>query len=201
MLVEQCADFIRQWGLQEEGLFRLPGQANLVKELQDAFDCGEKPSFDWYGHVNILAFLFYLNAFNVYLVWLSSAPLETLWCITQPTQTDAVTECKYLANACNKLNMQLSLSYIQGDRNQATSATFCSEARMTINKTWKNIYQYLSPLPRNKGDKLKLGGTTHASCTAAPLCSLTSLLTELMTCHLAGSLIRHGNLLLTLLAH
>lgn len=50
MLVEQCVDFIRQWGLQEEGLFRLPGQANLVKELQDAFDCGEKPSFDWYEH-------------------------------------------------------------------------------------------------------------------------------------------------------
>uniref|UniRef100_A0A8B9GP72 Rho GTPase activating protein 24 n=1 Tax=Astyanax mexicanus TaxID=7994 RepID=A0A8B9GP72_ASTMX len=46
MLVEQCVDFIRQWGLQEEGLFRLPGQANLVKELQDAFDCGEKPSFN-----------------------------------------------------------------------------------------------------------------------------------------------------------
>lgn len=50
MLVEQCVDFIRQWGLREEGLFRLPGQANLVKELQDAFDCGEKPSFDWYGN-------------------------------------------------------------------------------------------------------------------------------------------------------
>nr|XP_033770604.1 rho GTPase-activating protein 24 isoform X2 [Geotrypetes seraphini] len=46
MLVEQCVDFIRQHGLKEEGLFRLPGQANLVKELQDAFDCGEKPSFD-----------------------------------------------------------------------------------------------------------------------------------------------------------
>ncbi|CAB1318210.1 unnamed protein product, partial [Coregonus sp. 'balchen'] len=38
MLVEQCVDFIRQWGLREEGLFRLPGQANLVKELQDSFD-------------------------------------------------------------------------------------------------------------------------------------------------------------------
>ncbi|XP_027684758.2 rho GTPase-activating protein 24 isoform X2 [Chelonia mydas] len=46
MLVEQCVDFIRLRGLKEEGLFRLPGQANLVKELQDAFDCGEKPSFD-----------------------------------------------------------------------------------------------------------------------------------------------------------
>ncbi|KAL8206755.1 UNVERIFIED_CONTAM: Rho GTPase activating protein 24, partial [Gekko kuhli] len=46
MLVEQCVDFIRLRGLKEEGLFRLPGQANLVKELQDAFDCGEKPLFD-----------------------------------------------------------------------------------------------------------------------------------------------------------
>lgn len=49
MLVEKCVVFIRQRGLQEEGLFRLPGQANLVKELQDAFDCGEKPSLDRYG--------------------------------------------------------------------------------------------------------------------------------------------------------
>ncbi|XP_029025495.1 rho GTPase-activating protein 24 isoform X2 [Betta splendens] len=57
MLVEQCVDFIRQWGLQEEGLFRLPGQANLVKELQDAFDCGEKPSFDGNTDVHTVASL------------------------------------------------------------------------------------------------------------------------------------------------
>ncbi|KAM4532380.1 rho GTPase-activating protein 24 isoform 1-T1 [Fundulus diaphanus] len=57
MLVEQCVDFIRQWGLQEEGLFRLPGQANLVKELQDAFDCGEKPSFDCNTDVHTVASL------------------------------------------------------------------------------------------------------------------------------------------------
>uniref|UniRef100_A0A8C9SCJ0 Rho GTPase-activating protein 24 n=1 Tax=Scleropages formosus TaxID=113540 RepID=A0A8C9SCJ0_SCLFO len=57
MLVEQCADFIRQWGLQEEGLFRLPGQANLVKELQDAFDCGEKPLFDCNTDVHTVASL------------------------------------------------------------------------------------------------------------------------------------------------
>ncbi|XP_062269128.1 rho GTPase-activating protein 24 isoform X2 [Platichthys flesus] len=57
MLVEQCADFIRQWGLQEEGLFRMPGQANLVKELQDAFDCGEKPSFDCDTDVHTVASL------------------------------------------------------------------------------------------------------------------------------------------------
>ncbi|XP_029455139.1 rho GTPase-activating protein 24 isoform X2 [Rhinatrema bivittatum] len=57
MLVEQCVDFIRQRGLKEEGLFRLPGQANLVKELQDAFDCGEKPSFDSDTDVHTVASL------------------------------------------------------------------------------------------------------------------------------------------------
>ncbi|XP_061490275.1 rho GTPase-activating protein 22 isoform X1 [Rhineura floridana] len=46
LLVEQCVDFIREHGLTEEGLFRMPGQANLVKDLQDSFDCGEKPLFD-----------------------------------------------------------------------------------------------------------------------------------------------------------
>uniref|UniRef100_A0A665V754 Rho GTPase activating protein 22 n=1 Tax=Echeneis naucrates TaxID=173247 RepID=A0A665V754_ECHNA len=35
LLVEQCVDFIRDRGLDEEGLFRMPGQANLVKELQE----------------------------------------------------------------------------------------------------------------------------------------------------------------------
>ncbi|XP_041741286.2 rho GTPase-activating protein 24 isoform X2 [Coregonus clupeaformis] len=57
MLVEQCVDFIRKSGLREEGLFRLPGQANLVKELQDAFDCGEKPSFDCNTDVHTVASL------------------------------------------------------------------------------------------------------------------------------------------------
>lgn len=57
MLVEQCADFIRQRGLKEEGLFRLPGQANLVKELQEAFDCGEKPLFDSNTDVHTVASL------------------------------------------------------------------------------------------------------------------------------------------------
>ncbi|XP_062899593.1 rho GTPase-activating protein 24 isoform X4 [Mobula hypostoma] len=56
-LVEQCADFIRQRGLKEEGLFRLPGQANLVKELQEAFDCGEKPLFDSNTDVHTVASL------------------------------------------------------------------------------------------------------------------------------------------------
>lgn len=46
VLVEQCVSFIRQHGLQEEGLFRAPGQTNHVRELQDAFDRGEKPVFD-----------------------------------------------------------------------------------------------------------------------------------------------------------
>lgn len=38
--------FIRDHGLHEVGLFRLPGRASLVQELQEAFDSGERPSFD-----------------------------------------------------------------------------------------------------------------------------------------------------------
>ncbi|XDV50449.1 hypothetical protein PO909_019506 [Leuciscus waleckii] len=57
LLVEQCVDFIRERGLKEEGLFRMPGQANLVKELQDAFDCGDKPLFDSNTDVHTVASL------------------------------------------------------------------------------------------------------------------------------------------------
>ncbi|XP_030059026.1 rho GTPase-activating protein 22 isoform X1 [Microcaecilia unicolor] len=57
LLVEQCVDFIREHGLAEEGLFRMPGQANLVKDLQDAFDCGEKPLFDSSTDVHTVASL------------------------------------------------------------------------------------------------------------------------------------------------
>ncbi|XP_047462997.1 rho GTPase-activating protein 24-like isoform X2 [Mugil cephalus] len=46
LVVEQCVTFIRDRGLHEVGLFRQPGQASLVKELQQAFDSGERPSFD-----------------------------------------------------------------------------------------------------------------------------------------------------------
>lgn len=45
IIVENCVDFIRQNGLKEEGLFRLPGQANDVKDLQDKFDTGNRPQF------------------------------------------------------------------------------------------------------------------------------------------------------------
>lgn len=45
-LVEKCVYFIREHGLKEEGLFRAPGQTNHVRELQGAFDRGEKLVFD-----------------------------------------------------------------------------------------------------------------------------------------------------------
>ncbi|KAG5831691.1 hypothetical protein ANANG_G00306430 [Anguilla anguilla] len=57
LLVEQCVDFIRERGLDEEGLFRMPGQANLVKDLQDAFDCGDKPLFNSNTDVHTVASL------------------------------------------------------------------------------------------------------------------------------------------------
>ncbi|EPY78508.1 Rho GTPase activating protein 24 isoform 1 isoform 3-like protein [Camelus ferus] len=46
LLVEQCVDFIWEHGLTEEGLFRMPGQTLLVRDLQDSFHCREKPLFD-----------------------------------------------------------------------------------------------------------------------------------------------------------
>uniref|UniRef100_A0ACB8F7V0 Rho GTPase-activating protein 22 n=1 Tax=Sphaerodactylus townsendi TaxID=933632 RepID=A0ACB8F7V0_9SAUR len=55
LLVEQCADFIRERGLSEEGLFRMPGQANLVKDLQKSFDRGEKPLLDRNTDVHTVA--------------------------------------------------------------------------------------------------------------------------------------------------
>ncbi|XP_023679923.2 rho GTPase-activating protein 22 isoform X1 [Paramormyrops kingsleyae] len=57
LLVEQCVDFILEHGLREEGLFRMPGQANLVKELQDSFHCGDKPHFDRNTDVHTVASL------------------------------------------------------------------------------------------------------------------------------------------------
>ncbi|XP_060539330.1 LOW QUALITY PROTEIN: rho GTPase-activating protein 25 [Pantherophis guttatus] len=60
ILVETCAEFIRKNGLSEEGVFRLPGQDNLVKKLRDAFDAGERPSFDQDTDVHTVASLFKL---------------------------------------------------------------------------------------------------------------------------------------------
>ncbi|XP_063167637.1 rho GTPase-activating protein 25 isoform X2 [Candoia aspera] len=57
ILVEKCAEFIRKNGLNEEGIFRLPGQDNLVKKLRDAFDAGERPSFDQDTDVHTVASL------------------------------------------------------------------------------------------------------------------------------------------------
>lgn len=51
LVVEQCVTFIRERGMHEVGLFRQPGRASLVKELQEAFDAGERPSFDRWDSV------------------------------------------------------------------------------------------------------------------------------------------------------
>ncbi|NXC91770.1 RHG25 protein, partial [Cercotrichas coryphoeus] len=48
ILVQKSAEFIREHGVAEEGIFRLPGQDSLVRQLRDAFDAGERPSFHRY---------------------------------------------------------------------------------------------------------------------------------------------------------
>ncbi|NXW55167.1 RHG25 protein, partial [Eurystomus gularis] len=60
ILVQKCAEFIREHGVSEEGIFRLPGQDKLVKQLRDAFDAGERPSFDRDTDVHTVASLFKL---------------------------------------------------------------------------------------------------------------------------------------------
>ncbi|XP_007563965.1 rho GTPase-activating protein 22-like [Poecilia formosa] len=57
LVVEQCVTFIRERGLHEVGLFRQPGRTSLVKELQEAFDSGERPSFDSGTDVHTVASL------------------------------------------------------------------------------------------------------------------------------------------------
>ncbi|XP_073509748.1 rho GTPase-activating protein 25 isoform X4 [Phyllobates terribilis] len=60
ILMEKCADFVLQNGLNEEGIFRLPGQDTLVKQLKEAFDAGERPSFSRDTDVHTVASLFKL---------------------------------------------------------------------------------------------------------------------------------------------
>ncbi|XP_024858288.2 rho GTPase-activating protein 24 [Kryptolebias marmoratus] len=57
LVVEQCVTFILERGLHEVGLFRQPGRTSLVKELQEAFDSGERPSFDSGTDVHTVASL------------------------------------------------------------------------------------------------------------------------------------------------
>ncbi|KAJ8005844.1 hypothetical protein DPEC_G00122130 [Dallia pectoralis] len=60
ILVQKCAEFIREHGLSEEGIFRLPGQDNTVKQFRDAFNAGERPSFPSDTDVHTVASLFKL---------------------------------------------------------------------------------------------------------------------------------------------
>ncbi|RMB91481.1 hypothetical protein DUI87_32060 [Hirundo rustica rustica] len=60
ILVQKSTEFIREHGVGEEGIFRLPGQDNLVRQLRDAFDAGERPSFDRDTDVHTVASLFKL---------------------------------------------------------------------------------------------------------------------------------------------
>ncbi|KAK3090783.1 hypothetical protein FSP39_014593 [Pinctada imbricata] len=45
-VVEKCIEFLEIYGLDTEGIFRLPGRSLLIKELKDKLDCAEKVVFD-----------------------------------------------------------------------------------------------------------------------------------------------------------
>ncbi|NXF27540.1 RHG25 protein, partial [Rhodinocichla rosea] len=57
MVVQKSAEFILEHGVAEEGIFRLPGQDSLVRQLREAFDAGERPSFSRDTDVHTVASL------------------------------------------------------------------------------------------------------------------------------------------------
>lgn len=63
LVVEQCVTLIRERGMHEVGLFCQPGRASLVKELQEAFEAGERPSFDRCDAFCLHCFLITLRCF------------------------------------------------------------------------------------------------------------------------------------------
>ncbi|XP_029305745.1 rho GTPase-activating protein 22 isoform X2 [Cottoperca gobio] len=114
VLVEQCVCFIREHGLEEEGLFRAPGQTNHVRELQDAFDRGEKPVFDSTTDVHTVASLIKLYIrelpepiipFPKYTQFLSCAQLLT------KDKTIGIIELGKLVKSLPQVNYNL-LTYI-----------------------------------------------------------------------------------------
>uniref|UniRef100_UPI00358EB816 rho GTPase-activating protein 24-like n=1 Tax=Myxine glutinosa TaxID=7769 RepID=UPI00358EB816 len=56
-IIARCAAFIRQRGLNEEGLFRQPGQTRLVRCLKQQIDSEDEPCFDKFTDVHSVASL------------------------------------------------------------------------------------------------------------------------------------------------
>lgn len=45
-IVQLCANYILEKGIDEEGIFRLPGRSVLIKKISDEFDRGVRPEID-----------------------------------------------------------------------------------------------------------------------------------------------------------
>ena len=70
VFVERCVEFIRERGLAEEGLFRLPGDQKQVIILRDAFNKGMynvKCSI----HKNVFYYVFLVFLLNIISVYTS----------------------------------------------------------------------------------------------------------------------------------
>ncbi|KAM9847320.1 rho GTPase-activating protein 22 [Aulostomus maculatus] len=132
VLVEQCVCFIREHGLEEEGLFRAPGQTNHVRELQDAFDRGEKPLFDSTTDVHTVASLLKLYIrelpepvipFSKYTQFLSCAQLLT------KDKEMGITELAKQVKSLPQVNYNL-LKYICKFLDEVQS--HCNENKMSV---------------------------------------------------------------------
>ncbi|XP_019849875.1 PREDICTED: rho GTPase-activating protein 24-like [Amphimedon queenslandica] len=60
ILVHRCAKFILEHGINETGIFRLPGQSSRVQALKDTYDCGSQLDISTTEDVHTVASLFKL---------------------------------------------------------------------------------------------------------------------------------------------
>ncbi|XP_061595087.1 rho GTPase-activating protein 22-like [Cololabis saira] len=132
LVVEQCVNYIRERGLHEVGLFRQPGQTSRVKELQEAFDSGERPTFDGNTDVHTVASLLklYLRQLPEPLVPYSHYP-DFLLC-SQKLTSDRTLGLEDLRNLLHELpfaNFNL-LNYICQFLNEVQS--YSSSNKMSV---------------------------------------------------------------------
>ncbi|XP_033737431.1 rho GTPase-activating protein 24-like isoform X2 [Pecten maximus] len=45
-IITHSVEFLRQYGMETEGIFRLAGRTSLIKDYKEKFDCAEKVKFD-----------------------------------------------------------------------------------------------------------------------------------------------------------
>uniref|UniRef100_A0A8C9HC77 Rho GTPase activating protein 25 n=1 Tax=Piliocolobus tephrosceles TaxID=591936 RepID=A0A8C9HC77_9PRIM len=150
ILVEKCAEFILEHGRNEEGIFRLPGQDNLVKQLRDAFDAGERPSFDRDTDVHTVASLLKLYLRDLPEPVVPWSQYEGFLLCGQLTNADEAKTCisqLYSTSASLKVSASVAMhAYTQGPRSFSLVKTW---QRWQLEGAQQELMKQLSILPRD----------------------------------------------------